>query len=87
VHAKILSVEVPRNLDLLVYGLKTCGQRWSFARRLEKVLFAAMAEKKKSVAQSTLPQQFYDLQYSSLDIDEALRVWAERHDSSDEMVP
>jgi hypothetical protein len=96
VHAKILSVEVPRNLDLLVYGLKTCGQRWSFAReypyriceatmnsklytgRLEKVLSTAMAEKRITVAQSSLPHQFYDLQYSSLDIDEALRLWAER---------
>jgi hypothetical protein len=26
---------------------------------------------------SSLPVQFYDLQYLSLDIDEALRVWAE----------
>jgi hypothetical protein len=26
---------------------------------------------------SSLPVQFYDLQYSYLDIDEALRVWAE----------
>jgi hypothetical protein len=38
----------------------------------------AMAEKRMTVAQSSLPHQFYDLQYSSLDIDEALRLWAER---------
>ncbi|RDL37437.1 Uncharacterized protein BP5553_04870 [Venustampulla echinocandica] len=80
VHAKILSVEVPRNLDLLIYGLKTCGQRWYFARRLEKVLCTAVAEKKVPLALSSLPSQFYDLQYSSLDIDEALRVWADRLD-------
>lgn len=38
VHAKILSVEVPRNLDLLVYGLKTCGQRWYFAREYSSIV-------------------------------------------------
>jgi hypothetical protein len=53
---------------------------------LEKVLFAAMAEKKKIVAQSSLPQQFYDLQYSSLDIDDALRVWAEKNDYVEEVM-
>ncbi|KAG0646927.1 hypothetical protein D0Z07_6161 [Hyphodiscus hymeniophilus] len=74
----IFCIFVPRNLDLLVYGLKTCGQRWLFARRLEKVLAVAMAEKKMAIAQSSLPHQFYNLQYSSLDIDEALRVWSER---------
>jgi hypothetical protein len=39
VHAKVLSVEVPRNLDLLVFGLKTCGQRWSFAREDQFQIF------------------------------------------------
>ena len=49
-----------------------------YVGRLEKVLSTAMAEKRMTVAQSSLPHQFYDLQYSSLDIDEALRLWAER---------
>jgi len=77
VHAKILSVEIPRSLDLLIYGLKTCGQRWYFARRLEKVIYTAIAEKRIPVVRSSLPQEFYDLQYSSLDIDHALSLWAE----------
>ncbi|TVY54699.1 hypothetical protein LCER1_G002835 [Lachnellula cervina] len=77
VHAKVLSVEIPRSLDLLIYGLKTCGQRWYFARRLEQVLHTAIAEKQVPVVMSALPQQFYDLQYSSLDIDHALSIWAE----------
>ena len=77
VHAKILRVEIPRSLDLLIYGLKTCGQRWYFARRLEKVLYRAIAEKGVAVQDCELPVQFYDLQYSSLDIDHALSVWAE----------
>ncbi|KUJ10837.1 uncharacterized protein LY89DRAFT_787201 [Mollisia scopiformis] len=77
-HAKVLSVETPRSLDLLVYALKTCSQRWYLARRLEKVLRHAIAEEKVPISMSSLPHQFYDLQYSSLDIDEALRVWADR---------
>ena len=31
-----------------------------------------------TAVQSSLPQQFYDLQYSFLDIDEALRQWANK---------
>ncbi|KAF2731017.1 hypothetical protein EJ04DRAFT_554997 [Polyplosphaeria fusca] len=77
VHAKTLSVEIPRNLDLLVYSLKTLALRWSLARRLEKVIRTATAEHKLPTGMSSLPVQFYDLQYSYLDIDEALRVWAE----------
>ena len=52
--------------------------------RLEQVLSTAMAEKKMPVSQSSLPHQFYDLQHSSLDIDEALRLWAERPDLAPE---
>jgi len=77
VHAKILSVEIPRSLDLLIYGLKTCGQRWYFARRLERVLYTAIAEKPVAINKSVLPAQFWDLQYSSLDIDHVLSIWAE----------
>jgi hypothetical protein len=77
VHAKLLNVEIPRNLDLLVYSLKTCGLRWPYALRLEKVIRTATADHKMPTTMSSLPVQFYDLQYSYLDIDEALRVWAE----------
>lgn len=77
VHAKLLNVEIPRNLDLLVYSLKTCGLRWPFALRLEKVIRTATADHKMPTTMSSLPVQFYDLQYSCLDIDEALRIWAE----------
>jgi hypothetical protein len=41
------------------------------------VLHTAIAEKQIPVVMSALPQQFYDLQYSSLDIDHALSTWAE----------
>ena len=77
VHAQALKVKIPRNFDLLVYNLKTCGLRWSFARRLEAVLGTATADRNFPPAMSSLPVEFHDLQYSHIDIDEALRVWAE----------
>lgn len=48
-----------------------------YLERLGKVLRHAVGEEKIQVAMSSLPRQFYDLQYSSLDIDAALRVWAD----------
>ena len=50
------------------------------AGRLETVLSTAIAEKRVPIPLSSLPSQFYDLQYSSLDIDDALRLWTERVD-------
>lgn len=50
--------------------------------RLERVLSTAISEKKLPLAMSSLPQEFYDLQYSSLDIDEALRKWGANNDES-----
>jgi len=44
--------------------------------RLEKVLRSAVVEKDRPLSRSMLPSQFYDLRYSSVDIDEALRLWA-----------
>ncbi|GME27836.1 C6 transcription factor [Neofusicoccum parvum] len=73
VHAKHFNLEIPRNLDLLVYALKTSGQRWPISHRQEKVIRTALAEYKIPLSISSLPAQFFDLQYSALDIDEALR--------------
>lgn len=36
----------------------------------------AILEEKIPLKQSCLPPQFYDLQYSSININEALRNWA-----------
>ncbi|GME27837.1 c6 transcription factor [Neofusicoccum parvum] len=41
--------------------------------RQEKVIRTALAEYKIPLSISSLPAQFFDLQYSALDIDEALR--------------
>lgn len=74
VHAKLPNVEIPRNLDLFVYSIMTCGLCWYYARRLEKVISTATANHKLPAPMSSLPVQFYDLQYSYLDIDENIRV-------------
>jgi hypothetical protein len=37
----------------------------------------AMNEEKLPIEKTSLPKQFYDLHYSSLDIDHALQIWAE----------
>ncbi len=46
------------------------------ARRYETVIRTAVAEHHMPIGvMSSLPVQFFDLQYSTLDIDEALRIW------------
>jgi hypothetical protein len=45
--------------------------------RLEKVIRRAITEENVSIERTSLPKQFYDLHYSSLDIDHALQIWAD----------
>ena len=45
------------------------------------MLRAALVERQVTMIQfSSLPPQFFDLQYSHLDIDKVLEVWAESQD-------
>lgn len=44
---------------------------------LEKVLATAKLEHVAGSPETSLPPQFFDLKYSSLDIYEALRVWCD----------
>ena len=37
-HARILATEIPPRLNLLIYGLKVCGQRWHFASQFNASL-------------------------------------------------
>ena len=46
--------------------------------RREKVIRTALSEHKIPLSISSLPSQFFDLQYSALDIDDALHLWAQR---------
>lgn len=76
-YAKAVNAELPRNLQVLVHALHICGKRWELARRYETILKTAAAEHRVPVVMSSLPQQFFDPQVSTLDIDEALRMAAE----------
>lgn len=78
VYAKAVSADIPRNLHLLAYALRICGERWALARRYETVIRTAVAEHHMPIGvMSSLPVQFFDLQYATLDIDEALRIWVD----------
>lgn len=76
-YTKAVDAGLPRNLQQIVHALGICGRRWDLARRYEIIVQTAMAEHEMPVLMSSLPLQFFDLQYSTLDIDEALRVWVE----------
>jgi hypothetical protein len=77
-HARAMHTDIPPKLDLLKYALKACGQRWPLARRLGKVLSAGTMGQESTAYKVSLPEPFYDLQYSWPDIDYALQDWAER---------
>jgi hypothetical protein len=76
-HAKAFHGDIPAKLDLLAYVLKACGQRWPLARRLGKALTVASMAQDTVVSKTSFPDQFFDLQYSWPDIDDALRKWAQ----------
>lgn len=76
-YARAMQTDIAPKCDLLKYVLKACGQRWPLARRLGKVLEAGTMGQDSTVYKVPLPEQFYDLQYSWPDIDDALKVWTE----------
>ncbi|CAM1510715.1 Fc.00g010500.m01.CDS01 [Cosmosporella sp. VM-42] len=83
IYSHAMASSMPNKLRLLVHALCVCGQRWPLARQLHRVLEAATAEcVGTSVTQNPLPSEFYDLQYFSLDIYEALRAWVVKMDDS-----
>lgn len=79
VHAKLFDSDSALYLDDLIAKLQLCALRWAYAQRLLKVVQAVAPQNDSphSTISSAIPKQFYDLQYSYLDIDEALRIWAE----------
>ena len=60
--------------DMLMHGLNMCGRRWPLARRLDIVLRAAIVEVDSGIS-SGLPEQFWDLKESGLDMSEAMKKW------------
>lgn len=77
--------------DLLMHALNMCGRRWPLSRRLDIVLRAALVEESQDLAGvphgapgsvPALPREFYDLNRSGLEIDDALAEWVEGMKSS-----
>lgn len=60
--------------DMLMHGLNMCGRRWPLARRLDIVLRAAIVEVDSGVP-SGLPEEFWDLKESGLDMSEVMKKW------------
>ncbi|KAH7051117.1 hypothetical protein B0J12DRAFT_572875 [Macrophomina phaseolina] len=80
VYAKAVNAELPRNLRVLTHALEVCGRKWELARRYGTIAQTAAAEHQMPVFMSSLPPQFFDLQFSTLDITDALLAAAETLD-------
>jgi hypothetical protein len=83
IYARAFEVTMPDKLYLLIYALTVAGKRWPLAKQLRDVLDTAATESRsESAGHHPLPQEFYDLQYLSWDIHEALRKWCQSRDTS-----
>ncbi|RMJ18036.1 hypothetical protein CDV36_002342, partial [Fusarium kuroshium] len=76
IYSKAMDLPLPNKLYLFIYALRVCGQIWHLAKLLHTVLEVASAEHAGSQVSHPLPVEFFDLQYFSLDIHAALRIWA-----------
>lgn len=77
IYARASELPMSEKLYLLIYALTISGRRWLMAKQLRMVLETAVAENRsESVRANRLPIEFYDLQYLSWDIHEAVRKWA-----------
>lgn len=73
--------------DVLMHGLNMCGRRWMLARRCDIVLRAAILEVDATVTggvitHKPLPEDFWDLAQSAVDINEGLRRWVAQYNPS-----
>ena len=78
VHTKCLQADVSVNLHSLAFGLHICSERWELAKLFEAVIRTAVAEHRTPVSESALPWEFYDLQFSVLDLSPLLQTWADK---------
>ncbi|KAJ5811684.1 hypothetical protein N7474_007985 [Penicillium riverlandense] len=82
IYSRASNLVVPDKLYLLVYALTVAGKRWALAKQLKKVLDAATTESRsRSTGGHPLPAEFYDLQYLSWDIHDALRQWEQMEEA------
>ncbi|ORY64477.1 uncharacterized protein BCR38DRAFT_343124 [Pseudomassariella vexata] len=77
VYSKALDADVPINLHSLAFALRTASVRWPLARCCETVIRTAVAEHRTPVETSSLPKEFYDLRYSSVEILDILLTWTQ----------
>lgn len=73
-HARIFQQPLSSNLTVLSNALEIYAKRWALAARYSKAIRSAIDELSAPTV-SSLPAQFYDPQYSTCDINEALRAW------------
>jgi len=73
-HARLFQAPLSPNVSIYRDALETYSKRWALATRYLKVLRSAIEELSTPTVTS-LPAQFYDPQYSTCDINEALRAW------------
>ncbi|KAK5093142.1 hypothetical protein LTR70_004923 [Exophiala xenobiotica] len=67
--------------DILMHGINMCGRRWPLARRIDIVLRAAIVEVDTGVP-CGLPEEFWDLKQSGLDISESMKRWVSEYKQS-----
>jgi hypothetical protein len=75
------------HFDVLMHGLNMCGRRWTLARRLDIVLRAAIVEvdaaaRGEKITNRRLPEHFWDLKKSAVDINEGLKMWVAQYKPS-----
>lgn len=78
VHTKCLQADVSVNLHSLAFALHICSERWELAKLFELVIRTAVAEHRTPILESALPWEFYDLQFSVLDLSPLLQNWADK---------
>lgn len=74
VRIKILKLPYDPRVDTLMHGINMCARRWPLARRLDYTLTAAIIEITDRFPMN-IPEDFWDLKKSSLDISEKMKKW------------
>jgi hypothetical protein len=73
-HARLFQASLSPNITVFSDALELYSKRWALATRYLNVIRSAVDELSAPIGAS-LPAQFYDPQYSTCDINEALRSW------------
>jgi len=81
VLSNILNIPSQANGQALLLVLKESSKYWHLAVILEKVLSTAKPGQVEGSPRPPLPPQFFDLNYSALDIYESLRLWSDGEDT------